>query len=705
MSNEKKDNNNEDEIESKKELNSNNEDTIVNLKSDEHNSISDLDTETFEEIAQVKIVRKEDEEIEEPENNVHQTRMERKKNNKNKKHKKEKKVKLGKDGKPKKITLKRILFVILIIFLIFIVVLGCIFGGYVIKHKGNVKDAVLNMASDFVGEQKPIFVLLLGISADIKTELTDTIILCGYNPKTQKAFMLSIPRDTYVGKNPAYANGFDKINAKYMTSAERTVEYVELITGVNIDYYCIVRNLSISNIFSYIGSVDFNVPIDMNYDDKTQDLHIHLKKGMQTLEPDQIEQLLRFRHNNDGSSYPSSWGDNDYGRMKTQREFIKAVIDQKVSLANLNGLKSVVEMVYTNVQTNMSGYQVLEYVPSALQFKTSELRSEQLPGQSAIINSLWFYNHSKSKTKTLMDELIIYLELDEETLRSHYKYADEVIGKLPSDNWKSETVIEDEYIPPSLIKNVPDEKVDPTTCNHDFAIIDQRDATCTEEGYIKYRCILCDTEKTDTIPINGNHSWGEWTTTKAATCTEAGSRSRTCSACAKTETETIPAGNHQWGTKGDASKATCTTASVQLYECSSCHKTETREVSPKLGHDMQPQGSPTTATCTTASTQTYKCSRCDTTETREVSPKLGHDMQPQGSPTTADCENPSTQTYKCSRCDVTETREVSPALGHSYDSGVVTTEPTETTPGIKTFTCSRCSKTYTEEIPATGGGQ
>ncbi len=34
------------------------------------------------------------------------------------------------------------------------------------------------------------------------------------------------------------------------------------------------------------------------------------------------EQIVRFRHNNDGTSYPEEYGDNDTGRMRTQREFI-----------------------------------------------------------------------------------------------------------------------------------------------------------------------------------------------------------------------------------------------------------------------------------------------------------------------------------------------------------------------------------------------
>ena len=53
--------------------------------------------------------------------------------------------------------------------------------------------------------------------------------------------------------------------------------------------------------------MEFYVPIDMKYDDTSQDLHINLKEGMQKLNGDQAEQVLRFRHNNDGSTYPESY--------------------------------------------------------------------------------------------------------------------------------------------------------------------------------------------------------------------------------------------------------------------------------------------------------------------------------------------------------------------------------------------------------------
>ena len=47
--------------------------------------------------------------------------------------------------------------------------------------------------------------------------------------------------------------------------------------------------------------------------------------------------------------------------------------------------------------------------------------------------------------------------------------------------------------------------------------------------------------------MNGQHSWGDWTTTKQATCAQAGTRSRTCGRCWYTQTESIPKTGHSWG--------------------------------------------------------------------------------------------------------------------------------------------------------------
>lgn len=121
------------------------------------------------------------------------------------------------------------------------------------------------------------------------------------------------------GKSLSNAKPEDKINCIYSEKApERILEKVNELTGLNINYYCKIDNQALIKLVDIVGGVEFDVPIDMNYDDKTQDLHIHLKKGVQKINGEKAEMLLRFRHNNNGTSYPAEYGDNDFGRMKTR---------------------------------------------------------------------------------------------------------------------------------------------------------------------------------------------------------------------------------------------------------------------------------------------------------------------------------------------------------------------------------------------------
>lgn len=310
---------------------------------------------------------------------------------------------------------------IILIILVIILILGtAVFSAYLVKSNGNVIDAAVDIVTDVVGEQDPVFCLILGISEDISIELTDTIILAGYNPNSQKAFMVSIPRDTYIGKNKIRANGFDKINSLYQKDYSKTVDAVEELTGVKIDYYIAIKTKALVEIVDAIGGVEYNVPIDMNYDDVTQDLHIHLKSGMQHLNGKQAEQLVRFRHNNNGTTYPSSYGDNDYGRMKTQREFIKVLANKVISFDNITNIKEIISAVFDNLKTDLTLSKIFAYIPYGVKFDVNNLKAEQLPGESKMINELWFYEPDISKTQILFDEMIEYLELDDNFKTTHY---------------------------------------------------------------------------------------------------------------------------------------------------------------------------------------------------------------------------------------------------------------------------------------------
>lgn len=318
----------------------------------------------------------------------------------------------SKTKKKKKLGLLRIFGLLILISII----AGVIFAVQIQKNGGGLKGFLLTTLGSNkkdLEDLDTIYVLALGVSTDLDSHLTDTIMLCGYNPKTNQAMMLSIPRDTFIGKNKNRAKGNDKINALYAKGVDKTVEAVEELTGIDIDYYAVINNDLLVKMVDVVGGVQFEVPIDMDYDDPTQDLHIHLKKGMQTIDGEKAEQLLRFRHNNDGSSYPYEYGDNDYGRMRTQREFMKATMSQAIQPSNMLKYKDLVNAVMDNLETDMNIDDILPYVPYTLDLDFDNVRTEQLPGESELCNKVWVYIHDKADTATLVEDLTNMLETGE----------------------------------------------------------------------------------------------------------------------------------------------------------------------------------------------------------------------------------------------------------------------------------------------------
>ena len=327
---------------------------------------------------------------------------------------------MKKDNKNKKKS--KVLRKVLLVILLIILIIGGVFAYKVYKNGGGMSGILATMVGHDENTKKNLGefrCLILGISTDQENvDLTDTIIVASYNPNTQKATLLSIPRDTYTGKNPSKATAYEKINAMYSRKhrPDETLKAVNEITGLDIEYYIVVKTEALIKLVDVIGGVTFNVPIDMDYDDESQDLAIHLKAGEQKLDGDKAEQLVRFRHNNNGTSYPEDYGDNDIGRMRTQREFILQVIKQTAKPENIFKIGQILDVAKEYVITNIDFDVAKDYIPYAVEFNTDDLLTEALPGTPSNKNAsgTWVYLHDAKATKALIQELFVDRDKTEE---------------------------------------------------------------------------------------------------------------------------------------------------------------------------------------------------------------------------------------------------------------------------------------------------
>ena len=337
------------------------------------------------------------------ENNAQKTKEELKKQKKlEKKQRKKEKRKKSKSWK------------IFRIIIILVIIMALIFGGRFLYRMAKNGWGLQGFMATVMGHDEmtlkdldPINFLVIGISGQEEYKLADTIMLCSYNPKTQRASILSIPRDTYVGKNKQNASASYKINSVYRNgeNIDGMIKAIEKITELEIENYVVIDTDALIQLVDAIGGVEFDVPIDMNYNDPSQDLYINLQAGMQKLNGQQAEWLVRFRHNDDGTTYPSEYGDNDIGRMRTQRELIAATLKQTLKPSNLFNLTKILEIAYHNVKTNMNFDTIKDYIPYAVNFQTENLKTGVLPGTPELANKVWIYSVNQKQTKKIVEEL------------------------------------------------------------------------------------------------------------------------------------------------------------------------------------------------------------------------------------------------------------------------------------------------------------
>ncbi|MCX7711029.1 MAG: LCP family protein [Clostridia bacterium] len=243
---------------------------------------------------------------------------------------------------------------------------------------------------------EPVNVLVLGL--DGEEVRSDVIILLNFSPVENKLNILSIARDTKV----RVKNRTSKINALIHIGGEKLVaEKIRELTGLNVHYYITLNFEGFRKVVDTLDGVQMDVPIDMNYDDPDQNLHIHLKKGLQTLNGAKAEHLVRYRK---GNRRGEGYEDGDIGRIKMQQEFIKALIDQKLKLKYISKTDDIYFILRKYMKSNIELNDINRYLKHLQSLKFEEIKSYTLPGETAYISELWYFICDPEETRKLIND-------------------------------------------------------------------------------------------------------------------------------------------------------------------------------------------------------------------------------------------------------------------------------------------------------------
>lgn len=218
-------------------------------------------------------------------------------------------------------------------------------------------------------ERKPDFYTILVSGVDDHNGGSDTNILVAVDAAGDSIYGVSIPRDT-----KAILDGnAHKINYAYNSGGMSLM--AATITeqlGIPVDYTVQVDLQGFVAIVNAIGGVEFDVPVDMHYEDPYQNLYIHINKGLQRLNGEDALKVVRFRE---------GYATQDIGRMNTQQAFLKAAAKQTLTPANLDKIDDFVKIFQSYVETDLTLGNLAWLGKEAIRMGADAISFSTLPGE------------------------------------------------------------------------------------------------------------------------------------------------------------------------------------------------------------------------------------------------------------------------------------------------------------------------------------
>ncbi|MFZ3578019.1 LCP family protein [Virgibacillus sp. DJP39] len=249
--------------------------------------------------------------------------------------------------KPKRLFLKISLAVILVL------LLGV--GGYAFSIYSNAKQTVnekihksvstinTEVTKKKINKEKPLNILLLGVDKRPgDTGRSDALMVLSLDPKNNEMQLISVPRDT---RTQIVGKGFkDKINHAYAFGGiDMSIATLENLLKIELDYYVEMNMQGLSEMVGAVGGITVNNSLDW-YDDGIYKKGYHYQKGEIALNGPKTMGYVRMR-------YADPAG--DFGRTQRQRKVIQAVIDKGASVASVNKIDTMVDVLGNNMATNM----------------------------------------------------------------------------------------------------------------------------------------------------------------------------------------------------------------------------------------------------------------------------------------------------------------------------------------------------------------
>ena len=281
-------------------------------------------------------------------------------------------------------------------------------------NRENADGSVTSTVTD--GDMRTNFLVL---GKDEASGLYDMIMLVSYNMTRSELNVVQIPRDTYA----EFTEGsYKKLNgAVAALGSERALcDFLSKALCVSIDHYISLDLYSVGEIVDVLGGVEVDVPFDMDYEDPSQGLSIHLKKGINLLDGNAARKFLRYR---------SGYLEGDVGRIDAQKLFLAALVKKLKSDLSLFDIGAIVAALSDDVKMSVAMSDAIILSRQIMSIAPENVRFVTLAGEGAVAESSGasYYVVSRSAAvKILRDMLgadVTEESFDREALFLNEKYA------------------------------------------------------------------------------------------------------------------------------------------------------------------------------------------------------------------------------------------------------------------------------------------
>lgn len=254
--------------------------------------------------------------------------------------------------------------------------------------------------------QENVTALLIGM--DLEEVHTDVIMLCNFNKETRTTSIISIPRDTYIKLTDEEYKELRKLN-KYAyremkltelhafaygkDATKWTVNMVEKILDIDVDFYVSVNFEGFRQVVDAIGGVEFDVPKTITTWNDDYQRNVTVEAGPQVLNGEQAEAVVRHR---------KTYSEADLQRVQIQQGFMKAAAKQLLQGKNILKIPELIRICYKYVNTDLGVGDILKYAAIAGDVDLDNLVTGTLPGGTKDVGDRNYFVMDSAKTKELM---------------------------------------------------------------------------------------------------------------------------------------------------------------------------------------------------------------------------------------------------------------------------------------------------------------